>query len=59
MRIIPRIHIHILILNRKIAENIINPNLSAKFTSINACAKALKADRSTLRLYLQGKSKKI
>jgi hypothetical protein len=41
-----------------LAENIKNPKLSAKFSSLNACAKALKADRGTLRLYLQGKSNK-
>lgn len=41
-----------------LAENIKNPKLSAKFSSLNACAKALKADRATLRLYLQGKSNK-
>ncbi len=42
-----------------LAENIKNPKLSAKFSSLNACANALKADRVTLRLYLQGKSNKI
>lgn len=41
-----------------LTENIKNPKLSAKFSSLNACAKALKADRATLRLYLRGKSKK-
>lgn len=41
-----------------LAENINNPKLSAKFASLNTCAKALKADRATLRLYLQGKSNK-
>ena len=41
-----------------LAENTKNPKLSAKFSSLNACAKALKADRATLRLYLQGKSNK-
>lgn len=41
-----------------LAENIKNPKLSAKFSSLNACAKGLKADRATLRLYLQGKSNK-
>lgn len=41
-----------------LAENIKNPKLSAKFSSLNACANALKADRTTLRLYLQGKSNK-
>ena len=35
-----------------LAENIKNPKLSAKFPSLNACAKDLKADRGTLRLYL-------
>jgi hypothetical protein len=42
-----------------LAENIKNPKLSAKFSSLNACAKGLKADRATLRLYLQSKSNKI
>lgn len=41
-----------------LAENIKNPKLSAKFSSLNSCAKALKADRATLRLYLQNKSNK-
>src|SRR6201986_1687774 len=41
-----------------LAENIKNPKLSAKFSSLNACAKGLKADRATLRLYLQSKSNK-
>ena len=41
-----------------LAENIKNPKLSAKFSSINACAAALKADRSTIRSYLSGSSKK-
>lgn len=41
-----------------LAENIKNPKLSAKFSSLNACANALKADRATLRLYLQGHSNK-
>lgn len=41
-----------------LAENIKNPKLSAKFSSLNACANALKADRATLRKYLQGKSNK-
>jgi len=41
-----------------LAENIKNPKLSCKFSSLNACAKALKADRATLRLYLQDKSNK-
>jgi len=41
-----------------LAENIKNPKLSCKFPSLNACAKALKADRATLRLYLQDKSNK-
>lgn len=41
-----------------LAENIKNHKLSSKFSSLNACAKALKADRATLRLYLQNKSKK-
>jgi hypothetical protein len=41
-----------------LAENIKNPKLSAKFSSLNACAKGLKADRGTLRLYLQSKSNK-
>ena len=45
--------------NSILAENIKNPKLSAKFSSLNACANALKADRVTLRLYLQGKSNKI
>lgn len=42
-----------------LAENIKNPKLTTKFASINACAKGLKADRGTLRLYLQGKSKNL
>jgi len=42
-----------------LAENIKKPKLSAKFSSLNACAKGLKADRATLRLYLQSKSNKI
>ena len=41
-----------------LAENIINPKISTKYSSVNACAKGLKADRGTLRLYLQGKSNK-
>lgn len=41
-----------------LAENIKNHKLSAKFSSLNACAIALKADRTTLRKYLQGKSNK-
>jgi hypothetical protein len=45
--------------NSILAENIKNSKLSVKFSSLNACASALKADRATLRLYLQGKSNKI
>jgi NUMOD1 domain/GIY-YIG catalytic domain len=41
-----------------LAENIKNHKLSVKFSSLNACANGLKADRGTLRLYLQGKSNK-
>lgn len=41
-----------------LAENIKNPKLSAKFSSINACAAALKADRGTIRSYLSGSSTK-
>jgi hypothetical protein len=41
-----------------LAENIKNPKLSGKFSSINACAAALKADRATIRSYLSGSSKK-
>jgi hypothetical protein len=41
-----------------LAENIKNIKLSCKYPSLNACASALKADRATLRLYLQGKSTK-
>lgn len=44
--------------NSILAENVINPKLSGKYSSLNACAAALKADRATLRLYLQGKSTK-
>ena len=44
--------------NSILAENVINPKLSSKYSSLNACAAALKADRATLRLYLQGKSTK-
>lgn len=44
--------------NSVLAENVINPKLSDKYPSLNACAAALKADRATLRLYLQGKSTK-
>jgi hypothetical protein len=42
-----------------LAENIKNINLTCKYSSLNACATALKADRATLRMYLQGKSTKI
>ena len=41
-----------------LAENIKNPKLKYNFSSLNACAKGLKADRGTLGLYLQGKSNK-
>jgi hypothetical protein len=41
-----------------LAENIKNPELSAKFSSLNACAKGLKADRATLRLYLLAEASK-
>lgn len=42
--------------NRSVqAENIKNPKLSAKFSSIKACAAALKADRGTIRSYLSGR----
>lgn len=41
-----------------LAENIKNPKLSAKFSSINACAAAIKADRGTIRSYLSGSSTK-
>lgn len=40
------------------AENIKNHKLSAKFSSINARAAALKADPGTIQLYLSGRSKK-
>lgn len=36
----------------------INPKLSGKYSSFNACAVSLKTDRATFRLYLQGKSTK-
>jgi GIY-YIG catalytic domain/NUMOD1 domain len=39
-----------------LAENIKNHKLSSKFPSLNSCAKVLKADRATLRLYLKGQS---
>lgn len=41
-----------------LAENIKNPKLSAKFSSLNACAKGLKADRATLRSYLLASANK-
>ena len=41
-----------------LAENVQNPKVSGKYSSLNACAAALKADCTTLRLYLQGKSTK-
>lgn len=41
-----------------LAENIKNYKLTCKYSSLNACASALKADRATLRLYLQNKSTK-
>jgi hypothetical protein len=44
--------------NSVLAENVINPKLSGKYSSLNACAAALKADRATLHLYLQGQSTK-
>jgi hypothetical protein len=44
--------------NSILAENIKNIKLTCKYPSLNACASALKADRATLRLYLQGKSTK-
>lgn len=42
-----------------LAENIHNPKLSAKFSSINPCAAALKADRGTIRSDLSGSSKNL
>lgn len=44
--------------NPVLAENIKNSKLTGEYPSLNACASALKADRATLRLYLQGKSTK-
>ena len=44
--------------NSVLSENVINPKLSGKYSSLNACAAALKADRVTLRLSLQGQSTK-
>ena len=37
------------------AQNILDENLSAKYTSFNSCCIALKADRATVRDYLLGK----
>jgi hypothetical protein len=37
--------------NSVLAENVINPKLSGKYSSLNACVAALKANRATLRLY--------
>ena len=39
------------------AENIIFPALSKIFNSINSFAKVVKGDRSTIRLYINGKKK--
>jgi hypothetical protein len=44
--------------NSVLAENVINPKLSGKYSFLNACAAALKADRTILRLYLEGHSTK-
>jgi hypothetical protein len=37
------------------AKNILDENLSEKYTSLNSCCIALKADRVTVRDYLLGK----
>lgn len=37
------------------AQNILDENLSAKYTSFNSCCISLKADRATVRDYLLGK----
>lgn len=42
-----------------LAENIKYKNLTKSYPSLSACCADLKADRSTVRSYLQGKSSKI
>jgi len=37
-----------------LAKNILDENLSKKYTSFNSCCIALKADRATVRDYLLG-----